>query len=367
MELRLYLRILQRGWWIIVLTMLAALNVALLVSMMSTPIYSASSRFVISPNAVFYESAWDLVSSMETLDRRSIINTNKELLASSSVYGTHPTIMAMDPLVLEADYDIAVVVIPDTNILRLTVEGPDPYQAVRITQAIGENAIEYINNLYPAYIFSIIDEPKLPTEPISPKPVQNAALSMLVGVIIGVGLAFMRNQLENTFEALRERSTIDNVSGAYTRSYFERMLVETTTQNPDVRYALGLINFKGLKETMTLLPQPIIDRVFKEVTGILIDELRGHDVVARWNATQLSVYLPKTAGTSAEIFLQRIQGLMAEPISLDDTGEWMVHPEPCIGVAAGKNGDRAEEVLVRVEEAMEEASAQAEAAVVFRK
>ncbi|HXQ36591.1 MAG TPA: Wzz/FepE/Etk N-terminal domain-containing protein, partial [Anaerolineales bacterium] len=123
MEINIYLRTLQRGWWIIVLVMLATLNFSLLISYLTPPVYETSSRFVVSPNASVYSNSWDIVSSLDTLDRRSIINTYKELLASPAVYATSPGIQQMDPTELESKYKIVVVVVPDTNILKLTVDG----------------------------------------------------------------------------------------------------------------------------------------------------------------------------------------------------------------------------------------------------
>src|SRR5689334_22904803 len=100
MEINIYLRTIQRGWWIIVLVMLMAMNVSLLISYLTTPVYETSSRFVVSPNAAVYQNTWDIVNSMDTLDRRSIIDTYKELLASPAVYGVNPEIQKMDQQVL---------------------------------------------------------------------------------------------------------------------------------------------------------------------------------------------------------------------------------------------------------------------------
>jgi capsular polysaccharide biosynthesis protein len=224
MEINIYLRALQRGWWIIVLVMLAAMNFSLLISYLTPPVYETSSRFVVSPNAAVYSNSWDIVSSLDTLDRRSIINTYKELLASPSVYGTNPEIQKMNPEELTSQYQIVAVVVPDTNILKLNVEGPDPNTVVLIAQAIGHEALDYINKLYPVYNFSVLDQPEIPTEPIRPEPVKNAGLALVVGAILGTGLAFSREQLQYSFERLRERSVIDPVSSAYNRTFFERPL-----------------------------------------------------------------------------------------------------------------------------------------------
>jgi uncharacterized protein involved in exopolysaccharide biosynthesis len=73
MEIKLYLRMLQRGWWIIVATTLAAIVVTLVASYFATPIYRATTRFVISPSAAFVAEGNNVLNSLATLDKRSII------------------------------------------------------------------------------------------------------------------------------------------------------------------------------------------------------------------------------------------------------------------------------------------------------
>jgi len=354
MEINIYLRTLQRGWWIIVLVMLAAMNFSLLFSYFTPPVYETSSRFVVSPNAAVYSNSWDIVSSLDTLDRRSIINTYKELLASPAVYATSPDIQQISPAEL-TQYDIVVVVVPDTNILRLTVDGPDPKTVVLIAQAIGSQALDYINKLYPVYNFSVLDQPELPTKPIRPEPVKNAGLALVVGAILGTGLAFSREQLQYSFERLRERSNIDTVSSAYNRAYFERKLREEVTQNPDTNLSLGIINLRGIEERLNVFPQATIDRVINKVTQTLKSELRGRDIVGRWDRTQLSVLLPSAPSSAVESTFKRIQKYLEEPIQLNETGD-MVRPDPCIGVVSRNQFESSDALIERAKSAVEQAS-----------
>lgn len=356
MEINIYLRTLQRGWWIIVLVMLATMNFSLLISYLTPPVYETSSRFIVSPNASVYSNSWDIVSSLDTLDRRSIINTYKELLASPAVYATSPGIQQISPTELETKYKIVVVVVPDTNILKLTVDGPDPNIVVDIAHAIGNQALDYINKLYPVYNFSVLDQPELPTKPIRPEPVKNAALALVVGAILGTGLAFSREQLQNSFERLRERSIIDTVSSAYNRTYFERKLREEVTLNPDTNLSLGIINLRGIEERMDVFPQAAIDRAINRVTQILKSELRGRDIVGRWDGAQLSVLLPSAPSSAVESTFKRIQKSLEEPIQLNEAGDIELRLDPCIGVVSRTQFESSDALIERAKSAVEQAS-----------
>ncbi|MCQ3936869.1 MAG: hypothetical protein DPW18_07455 [Chloroflexi bacterium] len=365
MEITLYLQALRRGWWIILVTTLIAANVSLLVSYFTAPVYQTSARFIVSPNAGIFSSSWDIVSSLDTLDRRSIINTYKELLASETIYGKNPEIQKLGPEFVAEEYAVSVVVVPDTNILKLTVEGPDPNGVVVVAQAVATEAVGYINELYPVYNFSLLDSPEFPESPIRPEPVSNAGLAAIFGALIGVVLAFSREQLQNTIEKLRERSIIDVASSAFTRQYFERRLREEMARQIDTDLSIAIVNFRGIEEVANILPQPIIDRLINELTHTLKGELRSRDLVGRWSRSQLAVLLPSTPGSAVESTFKRIHSYLAKSVSVDKAGDMVVLPDPCIGVASRDQFDNFEEFVKRAEQAAEKASSFEEATVTF--
>ena len=355
MELNLYLQTLRRGWWLILLTVLVSASVSLLISYFTPPVYQTSMRFVVAPNPDIFSSSWDLVSSLDTLDRRSIVNTYKELLASPTVYRRDPEINAMG--VEMENYIILAVVVPETNIIELTVEGPDAPRVALVANAVGEQAISYINQLYPVYIFNVLDRPAIPTTPIRPLPLQSAGLAVIFGGVIGMALAFTKEQFQNTIDKIRERSIIDVVTSAYTRAYFERRLLEDITQNPDGTLCIGIINFRGLRDMTDVLPQPIHDRLLHQLTQTLKEELRGRDIVGRWGTSQLAVLLPSTPSSALESTFNRIKNHLSDAIPLDTTGEMTVRPDPCIGVASHAQFESDKELIKRAELAVEKASA----------
>lgn len=357
MEVKYYFRVLQRGWWILLLTIVIAVNTSLIVSYLVPPQYQSNSRYVVSPNATLFDDTWDVVSSLDTLDRRSIINTYKEVLASSTTnYASMNAFAEMSEEEID-EYEILVTVVPDSNVVNLSVTGPDPRRVVEISYEISETAINFINELYPVYSFNVLDDPSIPTEPYSPRPIQNAGLALIAGAIVGLALVFLRDQLQNTIESVRLRSIVDSVSTAYTRDYFERRLIEEITQKPNDSLSLGIINFRGLEEVIDVIPQAFANRAIQELTQKLKEELRGRDLVGRWDKTKLSVMLPNTAGSAAEYTFVRLQKILAKPILFADVEDLEVEPDPCIGIAAGTSEIEYDNLVELAEDAEEKASA----------
>src|SRR6185436_842279 len=204
MEIRFYLRMVQRGWWLIVVSALIAVNFSLIYSYyIIVPQYEAVARFIVSPNLQNIESR-DLVNS------RQIYNGTLELLNKRAEEF--------------AAYTTSVTVLPDANIIRYAVRGPDPVVTAQLANSVGQYAIDYVRKLYVIYDIDFLDKANTPLEPYRPQPTQDASLALLIGIVFGVGLAIFRDQFSSTLDRLKQRRMIDDESQAFTRGWFgERM------------------------------------------------------------------------------------------------------------------------------------------------
>jgi len=251
MELRLYLRMLQRGWWIIALTALVALSVALLVDYLAPPMYQTNARFVVSPNPESV-SGRDVVSSLATPDKRSIVSTYAEFLNSERIYMETVKSLGMDPETL-ADYSHNAVVLPDANILELTVIGPDPAMAALLDNSLGQRAIGEIKQIYRVYDIRFLDPALPPEKPFSPNPGRDAILALMLGALVGGALAILKEQVQAPLDAYRRRRIIDALSTAFTRSHFEHRLEMQIDRSSEKGFSLGLIQLVGLEELSIII------------------------------------------------------------------------------------------------------------------
>jgi uncharacterized protein involved in exopolysaccharide biosynthesis len=164
MELRYYFQLLLRGWWIILLTVIASLGAYQVVLMTSRPVYQVSIRFVISfdPNLIKLDNR---IYSLDVLNRRSIIATYAEFLNSRR----NLELARQQVDILPTDialYNVSTVVLPDANVLELYVEGPNPYTAFQVADAIGKLSISQAQVLYQVYQMSVLDPPIVPVSPV---------------------------------------------------------------------------------------------------------------------------------------------------------------------------------------------------------
>jgi diguanylate cyclase (GGDEF)-like protein len=352
MEIRYYLRMVQRSWWLIVTSVLVAVNLSLVYSYyIATPMYESSARFIISPNLTYVEGR-DLVNSLEALDKRSIITTYAEVINSPQIINGTIMLLNGNPDDFE-DYTTSFAVLPETNIISFTVRGPNPEVAAMLANSIGQHAIDFIQELYLAYDIDFLDKAIAPDDPYYPQPMQDATLAFLVGAVIGEGLAIFRDILTSSVEKLSERKMIDHESQAFSRPYFERRVREEIANNPDGVLTLGFVFLNGIEEFNDSLPQSYVNMIMQKVTQTLKYQLRGNDIVGRWSKLKFSILLPSTDGHSATQRLSQIQEILGQKFALDSEGEFNIELDPRIGFADRQGGETFQILVNQAEQALE--------------
>jgi len=352
MEIRFYLRMIQRGWWLILISALVAVNFSLIYSyFVVVPQYEAVARFIVSPNLQNIESR-DLINSLEALDKRSIISTYAEVVNSRQIFNGTVELLNQDPANFTA-YTTDVTVLPEANIIRFSVRGPDPDVAALLANNVGQYAIDYVRALYVIYNIDFLDKAVPPTVPFKPSPVQDASLALLLGIVVGVGLAIFRDQLSSTLDRLKQRRMIDNESQAFTREYFEQRIRQEIAGNPDDVVTLGIIHLNGIHETYESLPQAYINKIMRQVTDALKYQLRGNDVVGRWSPLEFGVLLTSTNGASAKRTLSRVLTVLDQKTSLDGNNGLDIWLDPRIGLADRQGGESLPVLIDQAKQALE--------------
>ena len=343
-ELLHYLRMIKRSWWIVALTALTALNIALLASYLSTPMYQATARLIVSPGpSLLAGEDKDLVSSLEALDKRSIVATYVEVINSRRVLRESRDELGLSAEEM-ADYEVSAVVLPDASVLQLSVVGPNPETTARLANDLSQRAVAYIENLYLVYNISLFDQATLPKSPISPQPARNAAVAVVLGVVLGAVLALVREHLRQPLDTVRDRMNMDKHSLAYSRRYFKNRLDEELMRHQAGNLSLGVIELEGLPDWQETLSKPAYQRLLRRIKGILQDEMRGKDVIGRWDETSFAVLLPGTSGSTAIQQFESVQQALLQPITLDE--DQTVQLKPYTGVAALQEDERYAAALI---------------------
>ena len=355
MELKLYFRMLQKGWWLIALTTLIAVVTSLTLSYIATPQYRATTRLILTPGSLLTSQgdAEVMISGLETLDLRSVVATYTEVMASQRILDESLKSMGVENFISE-DYVILAVALPESSVLELSVTGPDAEFAADLTNALGYQTILFTRNLNRVYELNVLDTAKNPIVPISPKPLQDVSLSLLLGLFGGATLAILSEQIRVPLEAYRLRLQLDADTGVNNSRHFTHLLENQIANHSSDPLSIGIIELSGITDYMETIPAQGLQRVLNNVTDTLKRELRGNDNIGRWSKNSFIVMLPMTGGEAASRIFKRIQQALLLPVALPQY-DITLQLDPHVGGGEYSSGITVQELLDKTSGALEQA------------
>jgi diguanylate cyclase (GGDEF)-like protein len=351
--LKHYLELLQSNWRAIAIVTLLSSLLSVLISLTTTPIYRATTSFIIFPTENLTSSR-DVVSSLDTLEQRSVITTYAEIMSSERVYLNTQGEIGEDALPYRF-YLRSIDIQPESNIFVLHVDGPNHITAAALANQIGEQGIALINSFYEVFDIEILDEAVPATEPIAPRPVRGLLYFALGGFLAGIFLVIMNYQIRRPLEAIRDRVNSDPQSGAYKREYFSNLVERRLAEAPNAPLSLGLIDLESLKEMANTLPGGVLSDILHKVTDVLKKQLRGNDTLGRWGDATFAVMLPDTPPRPAARTLIRIRQALALPVQ-DDTQIYTIELKPSVGLTAREKEETLSQLIENAEFALEKAN-----------
>jgi uncharacterized protein involved in exopolysaccharide biosynthesis len=198
------LRALRRGWFFALIGALAAVAASAVLTLSAEPAYEASSTYIVTPAAS--DSPFDPAEGARTLDdsrARAIVSTFVEILSSRSIHDRAGATLGMAPATVDA-YDVRGVVLPEANVVELSVTGPNPEVAAALSGAIGAAGTETFVALYRIYDVAPLDVAEVPAEPAGRGPVTTLALAGVLGLAAGAAVGMLwglaRQQKSRTLE-----------------------------------------------------------------------------------------------------------------------------------------------------------------------
>ena len=177
----------KRYWWVIVLAFAIGFGSTAFFTRRRPPAYRATTTLVIGPNESLKTSR-EVVDSLNTLDRRSVVATFARLPSSRTVRERAQQQLQLTDEQL-TPFEVRTVVVPDTNVLEVSVEGPDPRLATAVADAVAEQTMGYTREFYGIYGMKVLDRAKEPTERVGPGPSRSLVVGAVLGILIGVGVA----------------------------------------------------------------------------------------------------------------------------------------------------------------------------------
>jgi capsular polysaccharide biosynthesis protein len=210
LTVRNLLQILWRRSWIIALVAILITGTATGFSLTQTPEYRATITILVGQ-----EQTGEVDTlAQDVLGLQNLIETMAQAVSSRPI--AEDTIERLD---LQTTPDallqnVSVEQVPDTQFIQVSYVDPDPERAKEIADTIGEVFSERVSDVSPDSITATVwERAQEPQAPISPDPVRNGLLAMVLGLMLGVSLAFLLEHLDDSWRSPEE---VEQISGVPT-------------------------------------------------------------------------------------------------------------------------------------------------------
>lgn len=199
LELRDYVRIIvKRIKLIVALVVLLAVITAVYSYGFMKPVYESSTSLIVNNS----QDARALDINSVNLDIR-LVDTYKQIIKTAAI--TDKVAEKNPELGLNGDQIskmITVSSVSNTQVITISARDNDYEITVTVANEVAKMFVEQIPTIMTVNNVSILNEAKLVDDPspVAPNPILNIALSIIVALLLGVGLALLLEYLDDTIK-----------------------------------------------------------------------------------------------------------------------------------------------------------------------
>ena len=206
MEIRDYLRVARQRWKLILGSVIVGVAVAVVITIQATPQYASTARiFVSTSNATSEDAAQGTGFSEQRVG--SYADVLKSLDLSERVVDD----LGLDISAQSLSEKIKAEVVPETVVLKITVTDSSPARAQEINTAVVTELQAVVTELetppgrrVPLLKATVVESPSLPASPEAPRPLINYGLGALLGLLLGLGLALLRDLWDSSVTRIED-------------------------------------------------------------------------------------------------------------------------------------------------------------------
>lgn len=187
---------------ILSLTFLAVLISGIVSYFFMTPIYQASTQLLVNQT----KSDQPVYTAGEIQTNLQLINTYNVIIKSPAILDIVREELALDMTTQELNSKISVASEQNSQVITVTVHDPDQFIARDIANSIATIFPPKVTDIMNVKNVTVL-APATASEfqsPVKPNPMLNMAIASVIGLMLGVGLAFLLEYLDNTIKTEQE-------------------------------------------------------------------------------------------------------------------------------------------------------------------
>jgi receptor protein-tyrosine kinase len=208
-----FTKLLRTRWFTIAATTLIAVLAAIGYSLLTTPLYEASTRLYVSTSAG--SSAAELYQGNRLSQER--VASYTQLITGETLAQRTIDKLGVDMSATTLQSRVKATAKLDTVLIDVSILDESPVRARDIANALSDEFVVMVRELEtpkpgatPDARVIVEQRASIPSKPVIPKTARNIAVGLGFGLALGIGLAILRDILDNT---VKDRETLEEITG----------------------------------------------------------------------------------------------------------------------------------------------------------
>lgn len=232
-SLRELFQVLRKRLWLIVLITIIAATVSAVISFfVLTPVYESKTQILVNQA----KSDEQLYNTQTVQTNVQLISTYNDIIKSPAILDKVIKELKLDKSAQSLSGQIQVTNAQDSQVAQIVVQDTSAKRATEIANTTASVFKKEVPKIMNVDNVSVLSKATLgeSASPVKPQPLMNIAIAVVVGLMVGVGLSFLLEYLDNT---LKTEQDIENllelpVMGVITT--IKDVPKATNVQRPDV-------------------------------------------------------------------------------------------------------------------------------------
>lgn len=187
----------KKRWKIIALTTVIATVVSGILSFfVISPTYEASTKIFIGKEGAESEG----YNSSDVSMYQNLLKTYSELIKTKDLVNKAIDNSDYDLSVNSVLNSITVNSVAGTQMLQISYQSKSPSIAKNMLESVTTEFINVAQELVPNGNVKVLESVELPENPVAPNKVMNVAIAFVLGMMVGFGIVFLMEYLDNTYK-----------------------------------------------------------------------------------------------------------------------------------------------------------------------
>lgn len=184
------LRALRAGWWLAPVVLVASLAGAWYFESTEDerPVYRAVATVAAVPHPSVNNNI-HVLRAVEVLERRSMVATLSRIPTSGNIRRAAAKRLETPVREFRA-YRIRTSILPNTHLIRLSVQGPDPERAADLANAVAAISEQEATGYYRVFALRVLDRANVPGRSITRESRRAFVVAGILGLLVGLVAAY---------------------------------------------------------------------------------------------------------------------------------------------------------------------------------